>query len=72
MPSTVIERGGGDGYVIFVEKAMNAYDFGPVLEAGIKKHLRDTLNIPGITNVHALEAGGCTATLWISLDKMYP
>ena len=43
-----------------------------LLEAGIKKHLRDTLNIPGITNVHALEAGGCTATLWISLDKMYP
>jgi UbiD family decarboxylase len=43
-----------------------------LLEAGLKQHLRDTLNIPGITDVHALEAGGCTATLWISLKKMYP
>ena len=42
-----------------------------LLEAGLKKHLSVDLNIPGITDVHALEAGGCTATLWISLDKMY-
>ena len=42
-----------------------------LLEAGLKKHLRDDLNIPGIAGVHALEAGGCTATLWIALKKMY-
>ena len=42
-----------------------------LLEAGLKKHLREDLRIPGITAVHALEAGGCTATLWIALDKMY-
>ena len=42
-----------------------------LLEAGLKKHLSDDLNIPGIVDVHALEAGGCTAILWISLKKMY-
>lgn len=42
-----------------------------LLEAGLKKHLAVDLNIPGITDVHALEAGGCTAALWISLKKMY-
>ena len=42
-----------------------------LLEAGLKKHLSDDLNIPGITDVHALEAGGCTAALWISMKKMY-
>ena len=42
-----------------------------LLEAGLKKHLRDTLNIPGIADVHALEAGGGTATLWIAMEKMY-
>ena len=42
-----------------------------LLEAGLKKHLSEDLRIPGIADVHALEAGGCTATLWISLRKMY-
>jgi UbiD family decarboxylase len=42
-----------------------------LLEAGLKKHLSDDLNIPGVVDVHALEAGGCTAILWISLKKMY-
>ena len=42
-----------------------------LLEAGLKKHLSEDLRIPGIADVHALEAGGCTATLWISLKKMY-
>lgn len=42
-----------------------------LLEAGVKKHLSDDLNIPGVVDVHALEAGGCTAILWISLKKMY-
>ena len=42
-----------------------------LLEAGLKKHLAIDLNIPGITDVHALEAGGCTAALWISMKKMY-
>ena len=42
-----------------------------LLEAGLKKHLSNDLKIPGIVDVHALEAGGCTAILWISLKKMY-
>jgi len=42
-----------------------------LLEAGLKKHLTHDLNIPGISDVHALEAGGCTAALWISMKKMY-
>ncbi len=42
-----------------------------LLEAGLKKHLSVDLNLPGITDVHALEAGGATATLWISMKKMY-
>jgi UbiD family decarboxylase len=42
-----------------------------LLEANLLKHLRETLRIPGIVDIHALEAGGCTATLWVSLKKMY-
>ena len=42
-----------------------------LLEANLLKHLRGALNIPGIVDVHALEAGGATAILWISLKKMY-
>ncbi len=42
-----------------------------LLEAGLKVHLTQDLNLPGIHAVHALEAGGCTATLWVSMDKMY-
>ena len=42
-----------------------------LLEAGLKKHLIEHLNLPGICDVHALEAGGGTATLWISMKKMY-
>lgn len=42
-----------------------------LLEAGLKKHLSVDLNLPGIVDVHALEAGGGTAILWISLKKMY-
>jgi 4-hydroxy-3-polyprenylbenzoate decarboxylase len=42
-----------------------------LLEANLLKHLGETLRIPGIVDLHALEAGGCTATLWISLKKMY-
>jgi UbiD family decarboxylase len=42
-----------------------------LLEAGLKKHLTEDLNLPGIHDVHALEAGGGTATLWISMKKMY-
>lgn len=42
-----------------------------LLEAGLKKHLAVDLNIPGITDVNALEAGGCTAACWISMKKMY-
>ena len=40
-----------------------------LLEAGLKKHLTEDLNLPAY--VHALEAGGGTATLWISM-KMIP
>src|SRR5262249_21663156 len=42
-----------------------------LLEAGLYRHLTETLNIPGIADVHALEAGGCTAALWVSLRKIY-
>ena len=42
-----------------------------LLESNILKHLKTTLNIPGIADVHALEAGGCTAICWVSLKKMY-
>jgi UbiD family decarboxylase len=42
-----------------------------LLEANLLKHLRETLRIPGIVDLHALESGGCTATLWVSLKKMY-
>ena len=42
-----------------------------LLEAGLKKHLTEDLNLPGIHDVHALEAGGGTATLWISMKQMY-
>ena len=42
-----------------------------LLEAGLFRHLTETLNIPGIADVHALEAGGCTAALWVSLRKIY-
>ena len=35
------------------------------------QHLSETLRIPGIVDLHALESGGCTATLWVSLKKMY-
>jgi UbiD family decarboxylase len=42
-----------------------------LLEANLLKHLRETLRIPGIVDIHALEAGGCTATLWVSLKRMY-
>ncbi len=42
-----------------------------LLESNILKHLKTTLNIPGIADVHALEAGGCTSICWVSLKKMY-
>jgi UbiD family decarboxylase len=42
-----------------------------LLEAALFKHLTRTLNIPGVADVHAIEAGGCTAMLWISVKKMY-
>jgi 4-hydroxy-3-polyprenylbenzoate decarboxylase len=42
-----------------------------LLEANLLKHLAQTLRIPGIVDLHALESGGCTATLWVSLKKMY-
>jgi UbiD family decarboxylase len=42
-----------------------------LLEAGLKKHLTVALNLPGITDVNVLEAGGGTATLWLSIKKMY-
>src|SRR3972149_186125 len=35
-----------------------------LLEASLLKHLRENLKIPGIADVHALEAGGRTATPW--------
>ncbi len=42
-----------------------------LLESNILKHLKSVLNIPGIADVHALEAGGCTSICWVSLKKMY-
>ena len=42
-----------------------------LLEAGLKRHLREILNLPGITDVHVLEPGGGTAILWIAIKKMY-
>jgi len=42
-----------------------------LLEPSMVKHLSRNLNIPGIVDLHAIEAGGCTAMLWISLKKMY-
>jgi UbiD family decarboxylase len=42
-----------------------------LLEASLMKHLSKNLNIPGLVDVHALEAGGCTAILWMSIKKMY-
>ncbi|MBM3487287.1 MAG: UbiD family decarboxylase [Alphaproteobacteria bacterium] len=42
-----------------------------LLESNLLKHLRSNLNIPGIADVHALEAGGCTATCWVSVKKIY-
>jgi UbiD family decarboxylase len=42
-----------------------------LLEANLLKHLTQTLRIPGVVDIHALESGGCTATLWVSLRKMY-
>jgi 4-hydroxy-3-polyprenylbenzoate decarboxylase len=42
-----------------------------LLEAGLIRHLTETLNIPGIADVHVLEAGGGTAVLWVSLRKTY-
>lgn len=32
-------RGGGDGYAVFAEDAMNAYDFGPNLEEAVAEYL---------------------------------
>lgn len=42
-----------------------------LLESNILRHLKSVLNIPGIADVHALEAGGCTSICWVSLKKMY-
>ncbi|MBI4456057.1 MAG: UbiD family decarboxylase [Acidobacteria bacterium] len=42
-----------------------------LLEASMLKHLRQNLSIPGIVDLHAIEASGCTAMLWVSLKKMY-
>ena len=42
-----------------------------LLEASLRKHVSQDLNIPGVVDIHALEAGGCTATLWVSIKKMY-
>ena len=42
-----------------------------LLEAALFKHLTADLHIPGITDIHALEAGGCTAILWMSIKKMH-
>ncbi|MDP6775005.1 MAG: UbiD family decarboxylase, partial [Rhodospirillales bacterium] len=42
-----------------------------LLEASLLKHVGQDLNIPGVVDIHALEAGGCTATLWVSIKKMY-
>jgi UbiD family decarboxylase len=42
-----------------------------LLEAALYKHLTRDLHLPGIADLHALEASGCTATLWVSVKKMY-
>lgn len=42
-----------------------------LLEANLLKHLSNNLRIPGISDIHALEAGGCTAALWVSIKKIY-
>jgi UbiD family decarboxylase len=42
-----------------------------LLEANLLKHLVQNLRIPGIVDIHALESGGCTAMLWVSLRKIY-
>jgi UbiD family decarboxylase len=42
-----------------------------LLEAALYKHLTQRLNLPGIVDIHAIEASGCTAMLWVSLKKMY-
>jgi UbiD family decarboxylase len=42
-----------------------------LLEASLYKHLSVDLKIPGIVDIHAIEAGGCTAILWASVKKMY-
>lgn len=42
-----------------------------LLEASLLKHLTVNLKIPGVVDVLALEAGGCTATLWVSIKKLY-
>ena len=42
-----------------------------LLEASLYQHLSSSLHIPGVTDVHALEAGGCTAILWVSVKKMH-
>ena len=42
-----------------------------LLEASLYKHLSVDLSLPGIADVHAIEAGGCTAILWVSVKKMY-
>ncbi len=42
-----------------------------LLEAGLYKHLSGALNLPGIADIHAVEAGGCTAILWISVRKLF-
>src|SRR5258707_11222001 len=42
-----------------------------LLEAGLIRHLTETLNIPGIADAHVPEAGGGTAVLWVSLRKTY-
>ena len=42
-----------------------------LLEATLFKHLSQDLHLPGIVDLHAIEASGCTAMLWVSLKKMY-
>lgn len=42
-----------------------------LFEALLYDHLSRTLRIPGVADVHAIEAGGCTAMLWISLRKRF-
>ncbi len=42
-----------------------------LLEAALFKHLTTDLRIPAIKDIHAIEAGGCTAILWVSIKKMH-